>query len=121
ECDRWTNGTGWRSASTRSGRVSSRSRIGCSARSPKPGRGAGELGPSQPRRDVGALVALLDPDVVLRADETAVARGATSTLRGAVAVAEASLVHRARLARPALVNGEVGVVVAPPSLRADSP
>jgi len=58
---------------------------------------------------------------VLRADETAVARGATSTLRGAVAVAEASLVHRARLARPALVNGEVGVVVAPPSLRADSP
>src|SRR5206468_3612790 len=66
------------------------------------------------RGDFAALVSLLDPDVVLRADETAVARGVASTLRGAVAVAEASLVHRARLARPALVNGEVGVVVVAP-------
>jgi RNA polymerase sigma factor (sigma-70 family) len=66
------------------------------------------------RGDFEALVSLLDPDVVLRADETAVARGATSTLHGAVAVAEASLVQRARLARPALVNGEVGVVVVAP-------
>jgi RNA polymerase sigma-70 factor (ECF subfamily) len=63
------------------------------------------------RGDFEALVALLDPDIVLRADEAAVARGATSTIRGAVAVAHASLVHRARLARPALINGEVGVVV----------
>jgi RNA polymerase sigma-70 factor (ECF subfamily) len=65
------------------------------------------------RGDFNALVALLDPDVVLRADEAAVARGATSNVHGAVAVAEATLVHRARLARPALVNGEVGVVIAP--------
>jgi RNA polymerase sigma-70 factor (ECF subfamily) len=63
--------------------------------------------------DFDALVSVLDPDVVLRADQTAVARGAASGLRGAVAVAEASLLQRARLARPALVNGEVGIVVAP--------
>jgi RNA polymerase sigma-70 factor (ECF subfamily) len=63
--------------------------------------------------DFGALVSLLDPDVVLRADETAVARGAARALRGAAAVAEASLAHRARLARAALVNGEVGLVIAP--------
>jgi RNA polymerase sigma-70 factor (ECF subfamily) len=50
---------------------------------------------------------------VLRADETAVARGASGTIYGAVAVAQASLVHRARQARPALVNGEIGVVIAP--------
>jgi RNA polymerase sigma-70 factor (ECF subfamily) len=61
--------------------------------------------------DFDALVALLDPDVVLRADQTAVARGTPGMLRGAPAVAGASLVHRARLARPALVNGQVGVVV----------
>jgi RNA polymerase sigma factor (sigma-70 family) len=65
------------------------------------------------RGDFNALVSILDPEVVIRADETAVARGAASTLRGAAAVAQASLVHRARLARAALVNGEVGVVVAP--------
>ncbi len=62
------------------------------------------------RGDFDALVALLDPDVVLRADKTA-GRGAVTTLRGAGAVARASLVHRARLAQPALVNGEVGVMV----------
>ncbi len=65
------------------------------------------------RGDFAALVALLDPEVVLQADETAIARGAAGPLRGAAAVAEAALVQRARLARTALVNGEVGVVVAP--------
>ena len=64
------------------------------------------------RGDFDALVALLDPNVVLRADATAVARGAAGTLNGAVAVARAALVNGARLARPALVNGEVGVVIA---------
>jgi RNA polymerase sigma factor (sigma-70 family) len=63
------------------------------------------------RGDFDALVALLDPDIVLRADETAAARGAAITLHGAVAVAQAALVHSARLARPALINGEVGVVI----------
>jgi RNA polymerase sigma-70 factor (ECF subfamily) len=80
------------------------------------------------RGDFDALVALLDPEVELRADETAIARGASSPLRGAAAVAEAVLVQRARLARSALVNGEVGVVIAPrgrlllvlrPTLRGD--
>ena len=63
--------------------------------------------------DFDALVAVLDPEVELRADKTAIAQGTAGVLRGAAAVAEASLVHRARLARPALVNGEMGVVVAP--------
>jgi RNA polymerase sigma factor (sigma-70 family) len=63
--------------------------------------------------DFDALVAVLDPEVELRADETAIARGAAGLLRGPAAVAAASLVHRARVARTALVNGEVGVVVAP--------
>jgi RNA polymerase sigma factor (sigma-70 family) len=66
------------------------------------------------RGDFEALVALLDPDIVVRADQTAVARGAASTLRGAAAVAQALLVQRARLARPALVDGEVGLVVVSP-------
>jgi RNA polymerase sigma factor (sigma-70 family) len=66
------------------------------------------------RGDFEALVALLDPDVVLRGDETAAARGATVTLHGAVAVARAALVGRARLAQLALVNGEVGVIVVAP-------
>jgi RNA polymerase sigma-70 factor (ECF subfamily) len=63
------------------------------------------------RGDFQALVSLLDPDVVIRADQTAVALGAPSLLRGAPAVARASLVHRARWARPALVNGQAAVVV----------
>jgi RNA polymerase sigma factor (sigma-70 family) len=66
------------------------------------------------RGDFEALVALLDPDIVVRADQTAVARGAAKTLRGAAAVAQALLVQRARLARPALVDGEVGLVIVAP-------
>ena len=62
------------------------------------------------RGDFEALVALLDPDVVLKPDETSIARG-VSPLRGAAAVANASLVYRARLARPALVDGDVAVIV----------
>jgi RNA polymerase sigma-70 factor (ECF subfamily) len=59
-----------------------------------------------------ALLAVLDPDVVVRADSAAVAAGAAGGLRGASAVARA-VAGRAQLARPALVNGAVGVVVAP--------
>ena len=62
--------------------------------------------------DFGALLALLDPDVVFRADSTAVQTGATSELRGAAAVA-ALYSGRAQFARPALVNGAAGIVVAP--------
>jgi ketosteroid isomerase-like protein len=49
------------------------------------------------------LLALLDPDVVLRTDATGVAMGAQPELRGAPAVAGFS--RRARGARPALLDG----------------
>jgi RNA polymerase sigma-70 factor, ECF subfamily len=63
-----------------------------------------------------ALLAVLDPDVVLRADRGAVPPGASRKVRGARAVAEQALTFArqlARFARPALVNGAAGVVVAP--------
>jgi len=59
--------------------------------------------------DLDALLALLDPDVVLRADRAAVQAGATKEVRGASAVAE-TFAGRARAARLALVNGSVGAV-----------
>jgi Sigma-70, region 4 len=63
--------------------------------------------------DFGALLVMLDPDVVLRADSGAVRVGLSREVRGAPAVAKRALKGRARAARPALVNGAVGVVVAP--------
>jgi RNA polymerase sigma-70 factor (ECF subfamily) len=65
--------------------------------------------------DLQALVALLDPDVVLRADLGVMAADASREFRGAPAVAEQALAFsgRARFARPALVNGAAGLVVAP--------
>jgi RNA polymerase sigma factor (sigma-70 family) len=63
--------------------------------------------------DFDALVAVLDPDVVLRADSGAVPVGLPREEHGAPAVAKRALKGRARAARPALVNGAVGVVVAP--------
>jgi RNA polymerase sigma-70 factor (ECF subfamily) len=63
--------------------------------------------------DFDALVAVLDPDVVLRADGGAVPAGASKVVRGAVAVARRAATGRARAARPALVNGAVGIIVAP--------
>ena len=64
--------------------------------------------------DFDALVAVLDPDVVLRADGGGRA-GATSFLRGAAAVAGQAMTfsHLSEFVRPALVNGAAGVVVAP--------
>jgi RNA polymerase sigma factor (sigma-70 family) len=56
-----------------------------------------------------ALLAVLDPDVVLRADRGAVRTGASSEVRGAAAVAD-TFSGRARAAQPALVNGRVGLV-----------
>jgi RNA polymerase sigma factor (sigma-70 family) len=58
-----------------------------------------------------ALLAVLDPDVVFRADRAAVLAGASKEVRGAPAVAR-QFSGRAQGARPALVNGAVGVVVA---------
>ena len=63
--------------------------------------------------DFEALVAVLDPGVVLRADRAAVDVVASREVRGAPAVARMAAKGRARAARPALVNGAVGVVVAP--------
>ncbi len=64
--------------------------------------------------DFDALLAVLDPDVVLRADVGAVPAGASRRIRGASAVAEQALsfAWRARFAHPALVNGAAGLVVA---------
>ncbi len=62
--------------------------------------------------DFDALLAVLDPDVVLRADRGAVAAGASREVRGAAAVAE-QFSGRARAAQPALVDGAVGAVWAP--------
>jgi RNA polymerase sigma factor (sigma-70 family) len=59
--------------------------------------------------DFDALIELLDPDVVLRADRAAVHMGASREVRGAAAVAE-TFSGRARFAQPALVNGAVGAV-----------
>src|SRR5881628_3130656 len=59
--------------------------------------------------DFAALLAVLDPDVVLRADPTAGRMGATAEVRGAKAVAE-TFKGRAQAAQPALVNGAAGLV-----------
>jgi RNA polymerase sigma-70 factor (ECF subfamily) len=62
-----------------------------------------------------ALVAVLDPDVVLRSDGGEQRPSASIVVRGAQAVAERAVTF-ARLSpfvRPALVNGAAGVVVAP--------
>ena len=56
-----------------------------------------------------ALLALLDPNVVLRADPEAVKIGAEDEIRGASAVA-ATFAGRARVARPALIDGAPGLV-----------
>ena len=64
--------------------------------------------------DFEGLLAVLDPDVVVRADGGAT--GITAETRGAETVAARALTF-ARLApyvRPALVNGAAGVVVTPP-------
>jgi RNA polymerase sigma-70 factor (ECF subfamily) len=59
--------------------------------------------------DFQALLELLDPDVVLRADEAAVRLGGSPEVAGAEAVAE-TFSGRARAAQPALINGAPGLV-----------
>jgi RNA polymerase sigma-70 factor, ECF subfamily len=65
--------------------------------------------------DFDALLAVLDPDVVFRVDATANATGGATQLRGATAVARGATAYasRARFTQVALVNGNVGVVLAP--------
>ena len=65
-------------------------------------------------RDFDALLAVLDPDVVRRADIGAVRAGFSREVRGAAAVAQQALTFskfaRSARTRPALVNGVAGVV-----------
>src|SRR6266511_2520684 len=62
--------------------------------------------------DFDALLAVLDPDVVVRADHAAAQVGAPKEIRGAAAVA-ANFKGRARAAQPALIDGLAGAVWAP--------
>ena len=66
--------------------------------------------------DFEALLELLDPDVVLRADSGALPPPATQEVRGAQAVARlaAAFSAVARFSRPALVNGAMGLVTTTP-------
>src|SRR5215204_1291317 len=65
--------------------------------------------------DFDTLLAVLDPDVVLRADQEAVPTRAPTVIRGAHNVARGALAssERARFTQPVLVNGAVGLVMAP--------
>jgi RNA polymerase sigma factor (sigma-70 family) len=66
------------------------------------------------RGDLAGLVAVLDPDVVLRADGGPAGKRPTFALRGAGAVAGQAITGErfAPYVHPALVNGAAGVVVA---------
>jgi RNA polymerase sigma-70 factor (ECF subfamily) len=61
--------------------------------------------------DFEGLLAVLDPDLVVRADMS----GAPSEIRGAAGWAKGAVAygHLAQLTQPALVDGAIGVVVAP--------
>jgi RNA polymerase sigma factor (sigma-70 family) len=65
--------------------------------------------------DFDALVAVLDPDIVLRSDGGPMRPAASAVVRGAEAVARRALMfaNLAPFIRPAVVNGAAGVVVAP--------
>jgi RNA polymerase sigma-70 factor (ECF subfamily) len=62
--------------------------------------------------DMTALLAVLDPDVVFHADVAAVRGGDPPEMRGSAAVAQ-FFSGKAGAARPALVDGALGAVVAP--------
>jgi len=65
--------------------------------------------------DLGALLAVLDPGVVLHADAASVPSGVPMTIRGAAAVARGArgASGRSRYSGVALVNGTPGIVMAP--------
>jgi RNA polymerase sigma factor (sigma-70 family) len=72
--------------------------------------------------DVEGLIAVLDPDVVVRVDEAGArpgspreARGARAWAKGAVAWGKGvvAFAQAMRFAQPALVDGELGIVLAP--------
>jgi RNA polymerase sigma-70 factor (ECF subfamily) len=59
--------------------------------------------------DFAALLGLLDPGIVLRADEAGARMGAAAEVRGTQAVAE-TFAGRAQAARPAFIDGAAGLV-----------
>src|ERR1700756_903669 len=65
--------------------------------------------------DFDGLVAVLDPDVVVRIDRTAAAPGAPTEVRGARNWAKGAIAfaQHIRSVQPALINGSVGLVWAP--------
>jgi RNA polymerase sigma-70 factor (ECF subfamily) len=65
--------------------------------------------------DMGALIAVLDPDVELHADGAAVPGGEPATIRGAATVARGARAAsmRSQYGRVALINGSPGLVMAP--------
>lgn len=65
------------------------------------------------RGDFEGLLAVLDPDVVRRADAPALRPGTAAEVRGAEIVARAALAGRSGGAELALVDGRPAVVVAP--------
>jgi RNA polymerase sigma-70 factor (ECF subfamily) len=60
--------------------------------------------------DFEGLLAVLDPDVVFRADDAAQRLGSLAEIRGATAVAE-TFKGRAQAAKPALVDGALALAV----------
>jgi RNA polymerase sigma-70 factor (ECF subfamily) len=68
--------------------------------------------PCTRRGDFEALLTVLDPDVVVRADQGAVNAGVLRVVRGAEAVARSAMTYASleMLAQPALVNGVAGAV-----------
>ena len=62
--------------------------------------------------DFHALLRILDPDVVLRADRGAPPAAASTMIRGARRVADGALrfAKLAQFARPALINGAAGIM-----------
>lgn len=65
--------------------------------------------------DIEGLLAILDPDVVRRADKVALPHRVPRELHGAIDVAKEALAYArtARIARPMLVDESAGFVVAP--------
>ncbi|HEX4456388.1 MAG TPA: sigma-70 family RNA polymerase sigma factor [Polyangia bacterium] len=65
--------------------------------------------------NLNALLAVLDPDVIVRADPSAVPPGVPTVARGAHTVARYAIASsgRSRFAQVALVNGAIGIVFAP--------
>ena len=65
--------------------------------------------------DLEALLAVLDPDVVVHSDQVSTLPGRPAEVRGAESFARQAIAaaQGARAARPAVVDGAVGLVVAP--------